>query len=444
MDPALSYEQAPPFSVPLRFFLTAPWLGALAGAGLLWLGPEVFWGRWSPELLGLSHLLTLGVLTMVMCGALAQMLPVLTGAVLGAPRALAWLVHPALTAGTLALAAGLAADRGVLLVAALALLGVALAALAAASLHALARAAQRNESRRALAIALAALVVTLAAGLALLAGHLGGALPGMRPGLTDLHAAWALAGWTALLVAGVAWQVVPMFYITAEYPRAVRRWLIPGVAAGLVLWSALELAGAAGPAGAVRAGLAVALAGLGLLTLRLLAGRRRRRRDVTLDYWRLSMASLIAAAALWAAEPWWAGPLDSQGALLLGVLAVHGAALSVVTGMLYKIVPFLAWFHLQRRALAAGQLRAVPPMGGFIPGRSQRRQLVLHCASLALLGAAVLLPDLLARTAGAALLAAFLALGLDLLGAARRYREVRDRLAAPPGTPPASGATGGG
>ena len=47
----LSLEQAPPFSVPLRFFLTAPWFLVLAAALILWEGPGIFASRWLPATL---------------------------------------------------------------------------------------------------------------------------------------------------------------------------------------------------------------------------------------------------------------------------------------------------------------------------------------------------------------------------------------------------------
>ena len=48
MQPTLSFEQAPPISVPYRFFLTAPLFGAVAGLVLVLLGPDTLQSRWSP------------------------------------------------------------------------------------------------------------------------------------------------------------------------------------------------------------------------------------------------------------------------------------------------------------------------------------------------------------------------------------------------------------
>jgi hypothetical protein len=99
----LSLEQAPPFGVPLRFFLTAPWFLVLAALLLSWQGPAVFASRWLPATLALTHLLTLGFMAQVMLGALLQMLPVVVGVVVPRLRLTAMLIHIPLTLGALAL-----------------------------------------------------------------------------------------------------------------------------------------------------------------------------------------------------------------------------------------------------------------------------------------------------------------------------------------------------
>jgi hypothetical protein len=95
--------------------------------------------------------------------------------------------------------------------------------------------------------------------------------------------------------------------------------------------------------------------------------------------------------------------------LALGVLVIVGFALSVISGMLYRIVPFLLWLELQRHIAARpAHLKQI------MPDRHGRLQVWLHAAAtLALLAAAVGRNDLV--YAGAALLAASgLTLGLSL------------------------------
>ena len=64
----LQLTRSPPFSVPLRFFLTAPLFGIAAAALIAWGGGEALVGRWSPQVLAITHLLTLGFMAMVMIG----------------------------------------------------------------------------------------------------------------------------------------------------------------------------------------------------------------------------------------------------------------------------------------------------------------------------------------------------------------------------------------
>src|SRR5574338_1150997 len=105
-NPGLSYEDAPPFSVPLRYFLTAPLFGIAAGALLLIDGGALA-SRWSPAALGAVHLVATGVMLQVMLGALMQILPVVAGATLLSPLRIARLSHPLLAGGSIVLSWGL-------------------------------------------------------------------------------------------------------------------------------------------------------------------------------------------------------------------------------------------------------------------------------------------------------------------------------------------------
>jgi len=111
----LSLDQAPPISIPFRFFLTTPLFGLLAGALLLIEGESALASRWAPPTLALTHLFTLGVLAMTMCGAMFQMLPVVAGSPVPRVRLVGSLVHLSLTLGTSALALGLlSGSRGLM------------------------------------------------------------------------------------------------------------------------------------------------------------------------------------------------------------------------------------------------------------------------------------------------------------------------------------------
>jgi hypothetical protein len=418
---SLALEQAPPLSVPLRFFLTAPLFGIAAAALLLWLGPDALASRWTPAALALAHLLAIGVLGMVMLGAMLQMLPVLAGVPVAAPRLIGGLCHGLLLLGVLSLAVGFLRGPPLAFVLASLLLGLALGLFVLVIGLGLARAPQPNDSVRGMRWALAGLLMTLLLGLPLALAHGAIGLPLLRLPLTDLHAGWGLLGWIAVLVAVVAYQVVPMFQMTAAYPAWLRRALAPAVFA-LLSW--LSLAAWRGwPVWLPEALLALAVAVFAVITLRLLGQRRRKVGDASLGFWRLGMLALLGAALAAVLWPWLPIVPGSSLAMAPTLLFLLGFALSVVSGMLYKIVPFLVWLHLQQRLSAFPKPRAAllpPNMKTILPDRRARLQLYLHAAALVMLLAGLALPMLL-RPAALLWLGSFALLGFNLLMATRCY-----------------------
>jgi hypothetical protein len=412
----LSFEQAPPFALPLRFFLSAP-LFLLAAGVLVAVFPEALASRWTPEALALTHAVTLGFLAMVMLGALTQMLPVVAGSPLPAARLVARTSHAALVLGTAALIAGFLAGEPVAFGLGAVFLGAGFLGFLAAAALSLARAAS-GVTVDGIRLAVVSLAVAVLLGLALAMLRSGWWTPPAIDVAIAAHVAFALVGWVLLLVVGVAYQVVPMFQITPPYAPPLARWLAPLLFALLVvLGLAPLLSPAAGPF--VEAGIAGGVLVFAVATLRLQARRRRKLADVTLDFWRVGMASLIGCVGVWLAARIHPGFAASDAyALLLGVLFLGGFAVSVVCGMLYKIVPFLAWFHLQAQLQA--KAGTIPTMKQMIAEPSMRWQLRLHVAACVLLLAAVAWPAA-AIAAGVVLAASAALLGINLVAAVRRF-----------------------
>jgi hypothetical protein len=414
----LAFEQAPPFALPLRFFLTAP-LYLLAAGMLVALAPDALASRWTPQALALTHVLTLGFLAMTMMGALMQMLPVVAGSTLPATRFVAWFSHVPVTLGTLALITGFLTTAPLAFTMGIALLAIGFTVFLTAVTISLTRAVT-SVTVSGIRFAVASLVITVMLGLTL-------ALVQVRPdgwvsatveAAIAAHAAFGLLGWVGLLVISVAYQVVPMFQITPPYPPPLSRWLAGAMFVLLLLHAASPwLVPVAGTF--IDVGLASGILLFAFATLRLQSRRRRKLPDVTLDYWRLGMASLMLCVPVWIIaqlSPAWAN--SDAYPLLLGVLFIGGFAVSVVCGMLYKIVPFLAWFHLQAQLQA--RAGSIPTMKNMIAERWMRMQFRLHLAACVLLIASVLWSPLAAAAGGALALSAGL-LWLNLLSATRRF-----------------------
>jgi len=428
MQPSLSFEQAPPISVPFRFFLTAPLFGIAAGLLLLWQGPAVLDSRWASSALALTHFLTVGFMLQAMCGALLQMLPVAAGANIWQPRRVTHLTHAGLTIGTLLLVAGFLCERALLFQIAVPFMTVSLGAFALVVLIALFHTPAQGPTIIALRIAVFGLIVTISLG-ATLASTFGWQLTLPLIELTHIHAAWGLAGWCLLLVAGVGYLVVPMFQLTPPYPAWFTRSFSVILFFLLAAWSLtwLPLERAAG----VQAGLACATALLPIIfaavTLRLQKQRRRKITEPTLLFWRVAMVCLIAAALTVILGQLSADVADHPHLpFLLGALLLVGVFMPVISGMLYKIMPFLNWLHLQKIGKPG---LVVPNMRQMISEPRMMVQFRLHLAALVLLLLGTTALPVLLYPGGLALIASCVWLEWNLIVAARNYARFSRELA---------------
>ncbi|MHB1375241.1 MAG: hypothetical protein ACYC5W_16875 [Thauera sp.] len=415
-NPGLAYEDTPPLSAPLRFFLTAPLFGMVAGLVLLFDGGLLV-SRWTPGALAVVHLFAAGFMLQVMLGALLQILPVAAGAAFPSPLRIAGITHLLLGAGAASLAIGLGAGSPGAIIGGGALLACALAIFLVASLIALAKAAPAQGASRTprdLRLALGALGLTTLLGilLAVMLGR-GLALPVALPTLVDLHAVWAWMGWGGLLLAATSWVVVPMFQITPAYPARFTRFWAPGTLAVLVAWSVSLITGLHGLTLALSALLLALAAGFALQTLKLQRNSRRTTPDAPFRAFRLSMLALLASLVALLVSLVHDAP---QWPVLAGVLVFHGTFAGAISAMLYKIVPFLTWLNLTQSRIRA------PNMKKLLPDTLIRNQLRLHAAALAALVIAILVP-VTAPLAGLLVAAEFAWLLANLLRAVRAWHQ---------------------
>ena len=378
--------------------LTAPLFLLAAGAVLIWSGPEALTWRGSPAALAATHFVTLGFMTMVMAGAMLQMLPVLGGGA-GVARGGRGGAR-ARRACTRRGRAGrrVPAGQPLLLKIAAWLLGAGIALLAVAAAAALTRAAVRNATTRGMSLGIA--------------GTRGHGRARARPRRDVRVGRTARKPRRARVAPGVG---------TLRVGRPARgRGGVPGGADvpddaevsgrddALVHRRRVRRAGRLVAGGVVRAGSPVELvlglalaAGYALFAVTTLAaaapaapprGGRDDRVLAARNGLRARGVRRLGGAACYAGR---AASLE----VAIGVLALAGFAVSVIDGMLYKIVPFLAWFHLQA---AVGAKRA-PHMKRILGDAPQHVHLALHAGAVALLLIAVAWPEPLARVAGLAL-----------------------------------------
>ncbi len=420
----LSLDNIPPLSVPLGFFRVAPLFG-FSAALLLILSPELLSQRWHPSLLAATHLLTLGFMAMVMLGALFQVLPVISShSIPAATQAAPW-IRVLLGSGTVVLAASLGTSAHAWLPLAMTLLVCGLGLFLLLLGVGLIKARQAGES--VLAIRYAALSLAIASGFGIMQifGYTMPSWVSYSPLTTDIHAGWGLAGWALLLVMGVSFQVIPMFHVAPAFPRWCRKGLPPVLFICLLastllpqdaLWQQLGLLGIVSSALLFSAN-----------ACQVLRQRKRKIRDETVRFWYLALFNLGLAAllALLTLTPLQRLPL----AYWSGVVFIAGFALSVIFGMLQKIVPFLIYLHLQRACLTNPMaLASLPTMKALLPSTRAAVQFNLHCAVLVSLYLAVTTP-LPAFIAGALMAADFAWLFVSIQQATRKYQASLETLA---------------
>jgi len=360
---SLSTDQSPPITIPLSFFALAPLFLILAAAMLALADNHPFSNAHSPAMLAATHCITLGFMASVMFGAMQQILPVLVGNKMPASRLVAWCSLLPLLLGTLSLCAGFILGRPTLLNLAWPLLGFAFLIFISASLISLARAVAKNNTKTALLLSVISLTVAAALGVLLARGYgTGLSLPYDK--FASAHIKLMLGGWVMLLIAGVSYQVVPMFQLTPNYPKWLSAVFAPAVLAVLLLSAALPWIAPYSYWADTTTECAFWLLAVcfAVVTLKLQHRRRRHVPDATLSFFRLGMISILFAALFSLASLF--HPAAEIHLRILSALAfLIGFALSIIIGMLYKIIPFLIWFHLFRGGMKTG----VPNMKQIIP-----------------------------------------------------------------------------
>jgi len=331
----------------------------LAGSlGLLWIAPDLAAGRFpEPRVAGVTHLFTLGWLTLTILGALHQLLPVALGTPVRWP-ALAYASFALLAPGVALFAAGVTTvndavrHTGVALVIPGCLLAI---ANVAASLP---RAARRDVTWWAVATSITALFATLALGALLLHNVKTGMLGAARLRVLSMHLHIALIGWVLVMIAGIAHRLLPMFLLahgagTAWTARAVA--LFAGGTALLATGLATDRAPLTWTGALL---LECGIAALLIQAVVFFRARVRRRIDAGMRFVATGLAFMALAAVL--------GPIVLvQGAsapriatayVLAGLL---GGITLYVTGHFYKVVPFLAWVARYRGRMGREQVPAV-------------------------------------------------------------------------------------
>jgi len=311
MFKGLSLDQAPPFEAPLLFFLAGLFFALVGSVSL-------FFFKAIPNPLAIFHLFSVGFFLNVMFGALEQMLPVVVGAKFKKPLPLTLFSLAFILVGLVTLFFTFPSNPlyGAVILS-IGVLGFALAVVIKIFTF---------SSPTQIAILLSTLSLIIAVIIVLISLFF--SLP-----LAPLHALFALWGWVGLLIVGVSFQVIPMFYVTFEIERKYQYLLVFGIFGSVVFKAFFPY---------LPPFFALFYLLFALLTLIQLFKRKRTLLEPSILFWYFGLLFLAVSSFLF---------LFAQGLDLVGVvlLFLFGFAMNIIFAMLYKIIPFLVWFHISSR-----------------------------------------------------------------------------------------------
>ncbi|MDH5473318.1 MAG: hypothetical protein OEY87_04030 [Gammaproteobacteria bacterium] len=421
----LSIDQAPSISTPFVFFLTAPLFAITAALIVIINGAEIFQDRWLPTTLAITHLITLGFITMVMMGAIFQLLPVMAGAPIFKPQITSRIIYGFYTSGIICLTTGFAQQHPLLLKIAVFCLAIAFLTFLISASIALIKSETSGASVKGLSYSIAALWIATSLGILLASGHAWDSIPLLRH-FTGLHIAWAAIGWITTMIISIAYQVIPMFQITANYPKILDRNLTTGLFFILLAWSGLEYFNYSANLSFKWLStlsaftLCLLIITFVVITIRMQIQRKKRMADATLYFWLIGLINLIIALLLYVFASITGHNLD----FLIGIVFFIGFAMSIINGMLYKIIPFLVWLHLHRKlAFKTDSRSRIPTMNDVISSRKSLLQLVLHIIALLLTILAIFKPEQFIYLAACSWLANWGLLLLHMIQSILLYRS---------------------
>ncbi len=338
MFQGLSLEQAPPYRIPLRFYMTGAFYLIVMSVMLAWYALALQ-SRFDYASIALTHALTIGFFTHIMFGSLFQMLPVMLGIAYKSVVRDANIIYVLLNAGVVLFVAGFLSGMTPLLHSGGAMLGIAFLYFGFLSFGTVFESVEKDYLVQNFAASFALLFVATIFGFIALLGH-SGFVSSVKFG--EIHIALMLFGWVFILINAVSYKIIPMFFVAKEFPSFMKQALFAVVLVLLFGFIYFRLADNFTALAFIKTALAACVILFALQSIWILKNRKRARRDISIDLWYFSMANAVVAAVLFSVSAW----VDAELSFFIGFFALFGSIYALMNAMLYKIVPFLTWFHL--------------------------------------------------------------------------------------------------
>ena len=365
MQAGLSTKNAPSPNVVLPYFAFGAISFLVASIVLFIAAPDLTNHYLSPKLLTLTHLLVLGWITMVIFGALYQLIPVVMEVKLYSEK-LAVITFFLFGAGLITLSVSFWSFNfgrniglevgGYLIIVAVFLFGF-------NTIKSAAKTERKNIENAFIITAVVWLLLTVTLGILLVFNFAFHFIPGSHLQLLKMHAHIGFVGWFLMLVIGVASKLMPMFLIVHKLPVKLLQYSYYLINSGLILlsvgyyyfpekWFMLISA-------------LLVLAGVSaFLRFNYVAFSKRIRKKLDVGmklsaaaFIMLGISLILGLISLLSLE--FLGLFQTRIEIAYGVLIVLGFLTALILGQTYKTLPFIIW--LQKYQTKVGKTKVPLP-----------------------------------------------------------------------------------
>lgn len=337
---------APPFKIVAKYFIAAIFSFILLTGLLLLFYKDISGFHFQPKILAITHIATLGWITMIIFGALFQLIPVVLEVKLYSEK-LAEMQFWIFLSGVSGLVYSFLnfSDREIMIASAI-LLNIAIFIFAFNIIATMKNVKKWNITGYYLASSIFFLIVTAIAGL-LLAINL--AYPYIKTNhlnYLNLHVHVAFIGWVTMVIMGVSFKLIPMFTLSHGYSLKTGKaafWLINISLLGIstvmhydnttILFYIFSV---------------LIVVGIYFFLFQMLfifKKRIRKKFDIGIKYSATAYLMLGLTTILGGVLT----VVDYENiknlTLIYGYIIIFGYVSLLIVGQMYKIVPFLVWYH---------------------------------------------------------------------------------------------------
>ena len=365
MQAGLSTQNAPSPNVVLPYFAFGALSFLVSSIILLIVAPELLNHYLSPKLLTLTHMLVLGWITMIIFGALYQLIPVVMEVKLFSEKIAvitfflfgAGLITLSISFWTFTFSRNIGVEvGGYLIVIAVILFGV-------NTILSAAKTERKTIENTFIITAVIWLLLTVTLGILMALNFAFNFIPGSHLQLLKMHAHIGFVGWFLMLVIGVASKLMPMFLIVHKLPTKLLHYAYYLINGGLILlsigyyyYSELWFL--------ILSGLFVVAGVISFLRFNYIAFSKRIRKKLDVGM-KLSAAAFIMLGItvllglIAVVGPDFIGIFQTRIEIAYGMLIVLGFLTALVLGQTYKTLPFIIW--LQKYQSKVGKIKVPLP-----------------------------------------------------------------------------------